>query len=532
MISSEIKYVLGLIFISFFLSCASTGNPSGGPKDETPPKIIEEKSQANFQTNYTPEKFELHFDEWIELKDIYKQFIVSPPMVNPPKVKQRGKKITVDFSESDTLRQGVTYTLNFGQAIVDFREGNALRNYSYVFSTGDFIDSLQVNGKVTDSFTKEPVEDMLVMLYDNLEDSSFYKERPFYFSRTDEEGLYDINYLKSDTFRLVALADANLNYRYDGSIEKIAFLDTLIILTDSSRTAYNLEAFEETLDLRLLDKENDYKGLISLIFNQRADTLSQNFLNQGLEYTSDWSGDTLKFWHKPIQDSFIRLDILNDTLKFKNYDLSKKDENPMGFRKISAGSASPIPIKDSIYIHFNSPITKIEGDSIILQDTSKVNLDFEFGIDTLDSRRLWLFRKWKADLTYDIRLLPGAVEDYFGQLNDSISLKAFTASKERFGLFNVFVEDLSDSLNYVLQLKQKDKVLQEYIIQDTSVFELVIQNLKPGDYRMALIEDLNSNGKWDPGNFLQKKQSEKIIHFELENLRANWELDVPIKAEF
>ena len=195
-------YILYCFFSLFCFACASSGSLGGGPKDKTPPMVIAENSSQNFQTNFASRSFELTFDEFVVLKDPIKQIVVSPPLTYIPIVKARGKKITFSFNEKEIIKDSTTYTVNFGEAIQDLHENNKLDNFRFVFSSGDIIDSLSVKGKVFDVLTGKPLPNITVMLYDKLDDSSFVKEKPFYFARTNKEGDYSIENIKKDTFRV------------------------------------------------------------------------------------------------------------------------------------------------------------------------------------------------------------------------------------------------------------------------------------------------------------------------------------------
>ena len=131
-----------------FYGCASGGQLTGGPKDTSPPVLDTLKSAPLQPLNYFPRRLEFFFDEFVQVKDPTKQVLVSPPLTYIPKVKERGKKVTFEFDPKEVLREDATYTINFGEAIVDFREGNKLSNFTYVFSTGDYIDSLSLKGRI------------------------------------------------------------------------------------------------------------------------------------------------------------------------------------------------------------------------------------------------------------------------------------------------------------------------------------------------------------------------------------------------
>lgn len=223
-------YILYICVFTLILfeNCAKRGHPAGGPKDIEPPKVVK-STPENYTTNFNKQEFRVEFDEYIQLDKIMKELIVSPPMKKQPVVKLRGKLIEVEYE--DTLRENTTYTFNFGNAIVDNNEGNPLKNYEFVFSTGDYLDSLSVRGMLVNSFDLKPYKEPLyVMLYDNLTDSAPLLEIPYYINRTNEEGYFSINNVKNDTFEIFALKDANNNMIFDMPNEIIAFVDSVLML--------------------------------------------------------------------------------------------------------------------------------------------------------------------------------------------------------------------------------------------------------------------------------------------------------------
>ena len=212
-------------------SCAKIGTPYGGPKDETPPRVIKTKPPAN-TVNFEPQKkIVISFDEYIQIENIFDEMIISPPVEGRISAQVKGKDLVVTFP-SDTIFDSTTYTLDFGNAISDYNEGNMLKNYRYVFSLKNYIDSMNVDGKIVNAFNHQPDKDrMNVMLYRNLNDSAPYLEKPAYICRTDEQGNYSINNIETGHYRLFALKDANSNMLYDQPNENIAFYDSIIELT-------------------------------------------------------------------------------------------------------------------------------------------------------------------------------------------------------------------------------------------------------------------------------------------------------------
>lgn len=222
-----------IIVISLFLigACAKIGSPYGGPKDEEPPKVVK-AVPPDKTTNFIPRKnITITFDEYIKLVDIFNELIISPPLEDRIVAQVRGNKVVVELPK-DVSFDTTTYTISFGNSIVDNNEDNVLVNFSYVFSLKEYLDSMSVEGRLVNSFDHKPSEErFLVMLYKNLNDSAPLLERPKYVDRTDIEGYFTINNIETGTYKLFALKDANANLIYDLPDEPIAFSDSLIELT-------------------------------------------------------------------------------------------------------------------------------------------------------------------------------------------------------------------------------------------------------------------------------------------------------------
>ncbi len=172
----------------FVYSCAKVGSPSGGAKDEEPPKIVK-SIPLNYSTGFSSKKIELTFDEFIQLKNIQQELITSPPLDEMPVTKLKGKSLVIELNNE--LKENTTYTLYFGNAIVDNNEGNPIPNFEFVFSTGAHVDSLSVTGKLVNAFNLQPEKDpVYIMLYDNLNDSAPYLEIPAFIGKTRDVGSF------------------------------------------------------------------------------------------------------------------------------------------------------------------------------------------------------------------------------------------------------------------------------------------------------------------------------------------------------
>lgn len=223
-------WVLSCGFIlCLFPNCAKVGSPTGGPRDENPP-VVTGSVPDNKAVGNKPELLEITFDEFIVLKNLNDELVISPPLKEKPVTRIRNKTLVIDLNNE--LRDSTTYTLNFGNAIADNNEGNLLADYEFVFSTGPAIDSLAVTGIALNAFSLKPEKDKLfVMLYENLNDSTPYRDLPLYITKTSAEGKFAINNIRPGTYKIFALKDGNNNLMFDMTDEMIAFGDSTLVIS-------------------------------------------------------------------------------------------------------------------------------------------------------------------------------------------------------------------------------------------------------------------------------------------------------------
>ena len=286
-----------LMLMIVVYSCASMGNPDGGPYDEEPPKFVRSTPKP-FAINSKEKKVTIEFDEFIKLEKAAEKVVVSPPQLEQPEIKASGRKVVVGLV--DSLRPNTTYTIDFADAIVDNNEGNPLGNYAFTFSTGTTIDTMEVSGTVLSASDLEPVKNIQVGLHSDLSDSAFMKKPFDRVSRTDSRGHFSIRGIAPGKYRIYALMDGNQNYLFDSKTEMIAFSDSIIIpaMEDAMRQdtiwkdsltidtiksgGYTrflpddiiLRAFKEENDRQYLTRsERDKENHFVLTFSARADTL-------------------------------------------------------------------------------------------------------------------------------------------------------------------------------------------------------------------------------------------------------------------
>jgi len=234
---------------TFFWNCARELTPTGGPKDTLAPQITKMKP-LNYSKNFSGKRVAIHFDEYVSLEAITENLIVSPPVETKPEVRQKGKKIIINFSNCE-FKDSTTYSLDFGESIKDLNEGNVFRNFAYIFSTGNSIDSLRIQGRIRDALTNEVPKPVFVLLYSNLTDSAPATELPDYVARTNNKGKFIFQTLREGAYRVIATDDINRNYMNDQPEEQVAFFDSIIsptaentIIVDTISITDTIVAFE------------------------------------------------------------------------------------------------------------------------------------------------------------------------------------------------------------------------------------------------------------------------------------------------
>ncbi|WP_295833750.1 Ig-like domain-containing protein, partial [uncultured Winogradskyella sp.] len=326
--SSRVYFGIAALLL-FALGCASRGRPSGGEIDTTPPEITGE-SPKNYSTNFKGDEIRIYFNEYVKIKDLQKQLIISPPMDTQPQISPQGsasKYITIKIK--DTLADNTTYAFNFGNSIVDNNEENPFAYYRYVFSTGDTIDSLSVKGAVFDALSRNADPFVSVMLYEldtSYTDSIVYKQKPKFITNTlDSLTTFSIDNIKEGTYKMVALKEENSNFTFQPKTDKIGFYEgEITVPTDSF---YNITLFKEVTDFKVLKPSQIAEQRIQFPFEGQLETVEievQSDSIDKLQYrlTRDKEKDSLYYWYKPKVEidsaSFlVKSESFTETFKYK-----------------------------------------------------------------------------------------------------------------------------------------------------------------------------------------------------------------------
>ena len=525
-----------LLFFGGLVGCANPVAPSGGPRDTIPPRLDSALSTPNFQTHFQKQRIELYFDEWVQLKDVFQQVVVSPPLAYPPKIYIRKKAVRFEFDEREELRPDATYVINFGEAIRDLTENNP-SELVFVFSTGAYIDSLQVEGHVVDALSGEPIPEVLFLLYENPADSVVFTERPFYFGRTNEQGFFRIGNVKSGRFKGVALEDENLNYLFDGEGEAIGFLDTLLEVSDSVQPRVLVRLFREEPPLFLRTREVPQPGLVRLVFNREPYDARLEVPDSLRPVFSEIEKDTLRLWHRALPGGPWSLLLLRDTLRDTlQLDLpARSDLPPLRLASPKERPKEVLPGRP-LTLPFPRPLARVDTAAVLLlEDSLRLPVPLSASVDSLLPRSLLLNFPRKAGAAYELLFLPGALTDWWGQSNADTLRHTFKAlAREDLASLTLQVEGLDTALHYVIRLlKDKEtEPLQEFQVAGSRTWQHTLHLLHSGNYSVEIVEDRNADGRWTTGDYRLHRQPERRFLQTLEPLRANWEVNVTISPDF
>lgn len=520
------KFIFLFIFLLILESCARRGRPEGGPKDETPPLFLIAEP-AYETTNFNKKEIKLFFNEFVKLKDVNQQLVVSPPLKNPPVISPQGyASKTIKIEILDTLKTNTTYIFNFGNAVEDNNESNKLEGFKYVFSTGNYIDSLIAKGKVEDAFTDKKLKSINLLLYridSSYTDSIIYKRKPDYVSNTLDSTLFEFTNMRKGKYFLYALQETSNDYIYNPRTDKVGFLPDTISLPKDSIIATTVRLFKEIPEYSINRGKEITKGKIEFGFEGKPKNLKVSILSDvpaNFKSISKFEKgkDTLNYWFTPIE-----ADSLNFTVSTDNYldTLTVRlRKNKIDSLVIKTSINGSIDLRDTVFFVSNNPIVKIDTTKISLFDKDTIAVKFDLFSSLNENKISFLFDKKTKD-NYNLFVLPGAFEDIFEFKNDTIKAMLRTKQLEDYGKVTLNLQNSSNRNVIVELLDNKYNFIEHQFINTTQpvIFDL----LPPKEYRIRVIIDDNKNNKWDTGDLLNKKLPEKIIYYpEIFTVRANY----------
>ncbi len=581
------KKLLSVAIIATLLySCASIGRPDGGAYDETPPRFIRSTPSVG-ELNVKRKKLTLEFDEFIKLEKASEKVVISPPQVQMPEISAAGKKIHINLL--DTLKANTTYTVDFSDAIVDNNEGNPLGNFTYSFSTGEVIDTMEVRGTLLEASNLEPIKGMLVGLHSNVEDSAFTTTPFDRVARTDSRGRFIIKGVAPGSYRVFALDDTDQNFIFSQKSEKIAFFDSIIVPRLEERSHWDtifrdsltidtifehkythylpdrltLRAFTEDFTPQYLiknerltpekfsfyfaAKSDSLPVLKGLNFDEReAFIIEKNPRNDTIHY---WVKDSLLFQQDTLRVSLTyqytdttnllvpRTDTLNLVSRAKKKDApepkkkkkkkndDEEEEEETVFLDVNTNAPSSMDVYGSVSFTFKEPVVSFDSSAVHLQ----------LKVDTLWQDIPFVFEQ---DSTNIMRYTLYTDWDFAQELQLTVDSAAIV------GLYGLH----SDAIKKEFKIKKEDDYSNIFFNipgitepafvelltpQDNVVRQAKVENgmadfyfLSPAKYGARLVIDRNGNGQWDTGNYEENRQPEEVYYYpQLLEPKANWDLN-------
>jgi hypothetical protein len=529
MFKNIFKYIPFLLLL-FFMSCAKRGAITGGAKDTIAP-TLKYSFPENYSVKFQGNKIKLVFDENIKLKNINKQLIISPPMKNEPLIIPTTPTKNITITLKDTLLPNTTYSMNFGQSIADNNEGNPYNQFKYVFSTGDYIDSLALGGRVKDAYNKEVDSFVSIMLYEANEkfnDSTIYKENPRYITNTlDSLKTFRLENLKAGNYYLVAMKDNNSNNKFNPKSDRIGFNKQMVTIPND--TVFELELFKEVLPFKAIKPSQasgnriivGYEGKDGLQGEKPKITLKNNGQILPVILTKIAKKDSLQVWFKPLKADSLSLNIEKGKYK-KDYSFKIKNQknDTLNLKPVQTGSLN---FRDRFTLESNTPLVNFDKSKMKLIDKDSASVAFTTAYDEY-TQELFVDFKIEESQKYNLKMMPGAVTDFFEKTNDTLSFSTSTRNRADYGNLILSLKNVNRFPVIIELTDEKGEVVKASEYTDSKT-EIEFNLVEPFLYTLRAIYDDNKNKEWDTGSYLEKRQAEEVIYFSKEvDVRANWDV--------
>lgn len=584
-ILDKLPYIIvaGFAWIVIVSSCANQGMPTGGPKDSIPPVLM--GTQPGYKSlNFKGNEVRLTFDEFIIPDQVSEMLVVSPPLEKRTTILTKSKTLIVRFTED--LRDSVTYSLDFKNSIVDNNERNPYESLRFSFSTGDWLDTLRVAGKVIKGLNLEPVENTLVLLHKNQHDSAVYTVRPDYIAKTDKEGMFLFDNIAEGEYHLFSFNDLNNDMLYNEGAEEIAFHDTVIVPSahfhaeaDTMATGadsllitghihfspgpvYLRQFTEKIFEQFLKTSKRDSRYQVTIVFNEPVsdtfnielvDTIVPDWYvlepNQKFDSLTMWIADTVLAAKENIRmelsynqlDSmgqvFVQKDTVDlqfaekedDSRRSRRREREDEEEGPPPvpqFNWTTNLSSSGFNLNEDIVLTAPQPVKHLDPDAILVylaEDTLKKALPVQFFQDSLAWRTYRISFPWQSELSYTLEIDSAACTNIYGITSKKLKSTFKTRPDDYYGTINLELTNVeSQVVVQLLENNDAEKVLREKIVSENN--SVVFDYLAPEKYKVKVIYDENGDGKWNTGSYQDRKQPERVAYInEVIKVRSNWD---------
>ncbi len=573
--NTYLAMLLVLLFFSggLFTRCANVGvSPQGGPKDTLPPRVVGVSPPYN-STNLWPRRITIDFDEYVQLKNLQNEFFTSPFLERRPTVTVKGRGIVIDINTD--LDSNTTYVFNLGSSVVDNNEGNPYYGLKYVFSTGDYVDSLYMSGLVTDAATMDSVPGAYLLFYDPAVDSVpdydsvVFNSQALAVARTMPNGIFVHSNLKPMDYRVYAMLDKNGNQVYDPGVDHIAFLDSTVhpeklpsfMLWYDTTVMYTVaepqlffRTFVENPERRqnLSSSSRPEQQQLIMRFSsknpviERFDIRGIDPANIIVEQTRE-ERDSILYWID-LDPEFIpdtlRADLVYErhdsigNLYFHEQELSfvynrpfvsererkkmEEEEAQDTIRKSKMKmtffpSSTTVNPDENFQMRFDLPVRRMDTGRMTLTHTDlkgeSEEVPFRILQDTLHIRNFTVVSDWRDADKYSLLIPSGAIETIDGELNDTITYNFSILDPEKLAVIILNLYNTNPEYEYIVQVLEEKGTRSLKERAHLTEGRDTLNYIPTGTVRLKFTEDRNRNGKWDTGDLVRRIQPENVAIF-------------------
>lgn len=533
------KFIFLFFLTVILLSCARVGSPVGGPKDTTPPVVVGtniDTTRVNVPRNIG--ELRIDFNEYITLKDINKNLIISPPIKKMKKILPSGmanKYLLIKWD--DTLQANTTYNFNFGNSIVDNNEGNALKYYNFAFSTGEKIDDLYISGDIKTLMpskqTSSEEKNLVVGLY-QVKDTMNYRQKPYYITKADPDGYFELNYLSPGKYRILAFEDANSNSVYDSGKENVGFLKNEIVL-DKNISGLNINLYPSRKAVKYAEMK-EVPGGILMTFEGNPENVKVFSVTEKLQdykITQSPKSDSVNIWFDARNKNIGTEN--SENLKFSYDDGVKKDTVSVFYRyntknemTISNAKGNLLAPNHAFTVRSNYYIDKIQPEQWRLVSDS-VQQEFTARISDKNPYEININANFKEGSKYSLTIPKGTVSSFYESVAKSYRFDFESDKTENYGSLILTLENAPEHSFWLQMLSENGEIAYSNYGKNR---QITFSSLKPGNYELRILVDNNENGVWDTADFSREEFAEdvfilgkKIEIRPLWEIRETWDLN-------
>ncbi len=535
------QFLLWLFASLVLVSCARVGSPVGGDKDSIPPMMIGSNiDTTRINVPRDIKKLRIDFDEYITLKDISKNLIISPPIQYSKIIPSTMGNKYLEIQWKDTLQANTTYNFNFGNSVVDLNENNPLPYFNFAFSTGDKIDDLYISGTISDALGNEKNSEgkernLVVGLY-QVKDTMNYRQKPYYIAKADPDGYFELNYLTPGKYRIIGFDDENSNSVFDSGKESIAFLKDTINL-ENNVSGLRLRTFASRKEVRYRETAASVGGVLMTFDGNPEKVVVRTVGEKPADYkvTHRAKSDSVRIWFDAAKENIGMT--VSENLRF-SYDTGLKQDTVSVFYKkpakeemtISNPFNNKLAPESDFRFSSNYLINKIQPENWKLEADS-IAQNFTARISEADSTQIIVKSDFIAGKKYQLTVPKNTVSSFFNRLSESVRFDFEAAKPEEFGSFTANIINPPVQKFWIQLLNERNEpVYQKYT--NESLVRFI--HLKPGTYKLRILVDNNENGFWDSSDFLTETLSEDVYLYKKAgdkevmtkvNVRPMWEIN-------